>query len=102
MKRLKILFLLVTLVSLLSVSCKKDDSESNAKMRITCTSSNPYLVKINGASHVLNGNTFQDFSLAPASYHVSYEQMSGYILYPTTGSFDVTLKSGDNVEYTIP
>ncbi len=105
MKKFKLLFFSIACLTILSVSCAKDDSanpSTNAKMRITCTSSNPYLVKINGASHTFTGNSFQDFSLAPSSYHVSYEQISGYVLYPTTGSFDVTLNSGDNIERIIP
>lgn len=96
----KMIFISMILLSLF-MGCGKDE-DSQAKVRIVCESSNPYSVTFDGNTSTLSGNTFKDFTVSPGVHYVSYMQLSGYVLYPTSGTFDITVVAGDNVEYSIP
>lgn len=98
----KILMLTFMCLALGLTSCKKDDDSPSSSgggssstptynLRFTCTSSNPYLVEINGTSNVLQGNTYKDYTLKQGTYSWKATQQSGYALYPTKRDGTVNL-----------
>ena len=101
MKFYKLLMLCVLFIGMATLnSCKKDDDNPSSSstttpsynLRFTCTSTNPYLVEINGTSNVLQGGYYRDYTLKQGTYAWKVTQQSGYLLYPTikSGTYNLT------------
>jgi len=99
--------LLFAVVVLLFVSCAKDEDEkkleSNAKIRFTCTSVNPYNGYVDNVFQgMINGNSFKEFYVSPGYHTFKAEQVSGYALYPTVVTSEATVVAGQEVGFTFP
>jgi hypothetical protein len=78
-------------------SCK------TAKIRFTCTSSNPYDLWIDDVYKTeIPGNSYVEYDLTEGIHTFRYRQVSGYILYPTEGEYDITVSGCVDAEYIIP
>lgn len=106
LKFLTIGFLFVGMVCLMS--CKKDNPSPNSsgsstqtyELRFTCTSSNPYLIEVNGNSDIVQGNSFKVYILDKGTYSWEVTQQSGYLLYPTV--LDGTANLDQDKEIVFP
>lgn len=97
---LKIGFLFVGIIFF--SSCSKEDSSTATptyNLRFTNTSSNPYLVEVDGTSNVLSGNTYRDYKLKKGTYAWKTTQQSGYVLYPTVVSGTVNLDQDKQIVF---
>jgi len=68
-------------------------------LRFTSTSSNPYLIEVDGNSNVISGNTYKDYKLTKGTYSWKVTQQSGYVLYPTEKSGTVNLDQDKEIVF---
>ena len=83
-------------------SCKKDDSTPTTptyNLRFTSTSSNPYLVEVDGTSNIIQGNTYKDYKLKKGTYAWKVTQQSGYLLSPTIKSGTVNMDKDSQIVF---
>ncbi len=100
---------IVILIAIVSFSgCKKaDDNPASSpqsttpsyNLRFTCTSSNPYLIEINGNSNVVQGNSYKDYTLEKGTYYWKVTQQSGYLVYPTVQDGNITLDQDKEITF---
>lgn len=105
-KKIKLLFFLLGISILVLSSCSKDDDDNtspdgttNFELRFTCTSSNPYLVEVNGKSNQVDGNSYISYQFPMGTYSWKVTQLSGYVLYPTVQQGTVTLDQDKEIVF---
>ncbi|QQS31132.1 MAG: hypothetical protein IPM47_09520 [Sphingobacteriales bacterium] len=100
MKRIINLLAIGLLFVLFLNSCGKDeDYLPTFNLRFTNTSSNPYLIEVDGNSNVIQGSTYKDYKLKIGTYAWEVTQQSGYILYPTVLSGTVNLDKDKQIVF---
>ncbi len=69
-----------------------------------CSSNNPYRIYLNGIhAFDINGNSIIDSDIMPTgSYSVRVLQLSGYLVYPTDETYNVTLDCGESQSILFP
>lgn len=72
---------------------------SSYDLRFTCTSSNPYLIEVDGNSDIVSGNSFKNYTLKKGTYAWKVTQQSGYALYPTVKEGTVTLDKDKGIVF---
>ena len=92
-------FLLLFSFSVIA-GCIKDETGS---VRFRNTSTNPYKLSINGESKgEFGGGTSRIIDLDAGSYTLKAEQVSGFILYPTIKTGQISVSGGDILEWSFP
>ena len=72
-------------------------------LRLTCISSNPYDVWIDGIfALTLNGGSFIEYTLVEGTHTVHVEQVSGYLLWPTIEDYNVYIYDCQDSEVVFP
>jgi len=107
--------ILLTLLSLSILSCKKDDDDANSPSVPTCqtlntckinfisNSSNPYNVYVNNVfKFQLAGNTSKEIEVTSLTPTLKAVQVSGYILLPTIKEEQVLVESCKSYFWTLP
>jgi hypothetical protein len=108
-------FIHISILSLcfLLFSCQKEDdfnpsqpscdTNNTGEFRATCTSNNPYFISIDGQSRgQIAGRSFQDFTLSAGTHSFYYEQVSGFLLYPTKGTTNISVAQCGSIEFIFP
>lgn len=101
----KMLFFAMALCSVLTFSsCEENDNGcAKAEVRFTCISDNPYRLFINGqVEGTVNGNSFIERELNEGLYRFEVEQISGFLLFPTTREIEKVLTCGERFEFVFP
>jgi hypothetical protein len=92
------LFLLFCFALLLG--CSKDDTGT---LKISNNSTNTYELFINGASKgEFSNREWRNFYLDAGSYTLKAEQVTGSVLFPTVKNGQVTISSGEFLEWSFP
>lgn len=92
-------FSLIFTIALL-MGCTKDETGT---VRFKNNSSNPYELFINGESKgEFSGGTWRNFYLDPGVYTLKAEQVSGFVLFPTVKNGQITVESGESLEWSFP
>jgi hypothetical protein len=104
---MKKLFFLSFAVLLLFGACSKSDDETqlqtNAKIRFTSTSSNPYKISIDYVNKgTVTANSFTEIYVSPGTHIFQAEQLSGYIFYPNVTTLTHTCVAGIEFEFVFP
>jgi len=81
------------------MGCKKEKKEKLYELRFTSTSSNPYLINVDGNSDVIGGNTYKSYSFPKGTYAWKVTQQSGYLLYPSVRSGTVNLDQDKEIVF---
>ncbi|MEG2070190.1 MAG: hypothetical protein RR034_02300 [Bacteroidales bacterium] len=113
MKRFFISITLIFCFISLLVCCRKDDDfdnyppvefSCNGSIILKCLSTNPYSVTINDRwKYTLQGKeTLTVTGFEKGFYSISVEQLSGYILYPTTATYTGTMSCNGTLSCVFP
>lgn len=87
------------------LSCSKDDIDTclTGTIRFTNTSSNPYDLWVDGNYQFrLSGNTFREIDLTEGQHSANVEQVSGYLIYPTTRETTLNVYGCQEREWVFP
>lgn len=77
--------------------------EKTGFISLKSTSNNPYRIYINGTILTeMNGNESKNFTAKEGAYTVRVLQLSGYILYPTDKTYNITVGCGQTISVTFP
>lgn len=99
-KQLRILMAaLFAMTLVVCTSCSVEEERPMYELRFTCTSNNPYLVEVDGTSHVVSGNSFRDYILEQGTYAWKVTQQSGYLLVPTVEEGTVNLDQDKEIVF---
>jgi len=72
-------------------------------VRFTCNSDNPYRLYIDGVFKAnVNGHTYIEYDLSEGSHSANVEQISGYLLYPTTDETTLNVYGCKDLEWVFP
>lgn len=96
---------LLFLTSLFLSSCSKDETEScnEATVRFSCTSSNPYNLYIDNVFQIqLKGGESKTYTIKEGTHKFYAEQVSGYLLFPTTKEENVAIFGCESYTWTFP
>lgn len=100
MKKLALAF--IVLVSLGLGSCTIEDCVIGT-VRFTNISSNPYDLYIDGDFYTeMPGNSFLEVDLYEGMHSAYVEQVSGFLLFPTTSSANISVFGCDETEWVFP
>lgn len=101
MKKL-LLMSMVSLSILLSIGCEKDLCLTGTA-RFTNTSNNPYELWIDGEfQRQVSGNTFVEFDLLEGNHTIYVKQISGFLLFPTERTGNISVFGCQEVEWIFP
>lgn len=102
----KALLALLTICCLITFSCKKEEVQpacTEGTVRFTCTSANPYSLKIDGVfQKQFAGGEFKDFTVKEGSHTFEATQVSGYLLYPTVKTEKVAVFGCKTISWLFP
>lgn len=102
----KITFYLFLFVSMTLASCSKDTEEDNCTegtVRFSCTSSNPYNLYIDNVFQIqLKAGESKTYTIKEGTHKFFAEQVSGYILYPTTKTENFSVFGCKTYNWSIP
>jgi hypothetical protein len=83
---------------LLSGSCSKDNTKD-----CELKNNNPYDIWIDGTyKDRLAAKTFEDYDLTVGTHSFRYKQVSGYALYPTEGTVNISIVQCGSAQHTFP
>ena len=100
MKKWLLAFMVLTSLGL--GSCAIEDCVVGT-VRFTNISSNPYDLYLNGNFYTeMPGNSFLEVDLYEGMHSVYVEQVSGYLLFPTTASNSISVFGCDETEWVFP
>lgn len=99
---MKLRFYLLSMLFCFSLlaGCSKDDTGT---VRFTNNSTDTYRLFINGESKGEFGSReWKNFYLDAGFYTLKAEQVNGFILFPTVKNGQITVSSGDNLQWSFP